>query len=60
MYYLSILDGLPNSFQVATTKDPCNYQVNDIHGDVPDSIRVTAKDLKNDEAKDTSNIDTSD
>jgi hypothetical protein len=41
MYELSTINGAPDSFQVATAKDPCKYEVN---GGVTDSIHaVTAK-----------------
>jgi hypothetical protein len=48
---LSITQGLPDSFQVATAKYPINYEVND---DVaPDSFQVaTAKDPHNYEVDD--------
>jgi hypothetical protein len=37
MYELSTIQGVPESFQVSTTKDPCKYEVN---GGVTDSIQV--------------------
>jgi hypothetical protein len=46
-YELSTIHGLPGSFQVATAKDPCNYEVN---GVVPDIILVaTSNESPNEE-----------
>jgi hypothetical protein len=45
MHELLTIQGVPDSFQVATAKDPCNYEVND---GVPDSIQVEiAKECSN-------------
>jgi hypothetical protein len=57
MYELSIIQGVPNSFQVATAKYPCNYQVN---GSVQVSIQVsTATECPNEELLEGASINNS-
>jgi hypothetical protein len=47
MYEFSAIQDVPDSFQIATAKDPYNYEVN---GGVPDSIQVgTSKECPNEE-----------
>jgi hypothetical protein len=54
MYELSTTQGVHDSFQVATEKDPCNYEVND---GVPDSIQVAkTKESSNEEVDNSDNI----
>jgi hypothetical protein len=53
MYELSTTQDVPDSFQVATAKDPCNCEEND---GLPDSIQMAiAKESANEE-DDNSNI----
>jgi hypothetical protein len=55
MYEFSTTQGVPHSFQVATAKYHCNYEVND---GVPDSIQVaTAKDSSNEDVDNSKNSD---
>jgi hypothetical protein len=59
MYELSITQGLSESFQVATAKEPINHEVND--SVVPDSIQLTtSKDSSNSSNEDIGNSNNSD